>query len=159
MTLNGVIALFCFVSANSGIFRAHCVKVHVRYLIYWWVLVEACRYTIERSVHASNAPTRPRKLPLRVRVLTNGRAVQNGWTDRDAAQTADSYGLKEQCISWMSILAPSGEYDWTFSCTIQKATARKVVYDHLLWSPYGIGQTIIFSYCRLFYLFSSFSLA
>jgi len=124
MTLNGVIALFCFVSANSGIFRAHCVKVHVRYLIYWWVLVEACRYTIERSVHASNAPTRPRKLPLRVRVLTNGRAVQNGWTDRDAAQTADSYGLKEQCISWMSILAPSGEYDWTFSCTIQKATAR-----------------------------------
>jgi len=35
----------------------------------------------------------------------------------------------------------------------------QVVYDHLLWSPYGIGQTIIFSYCRLFYLFSSFSLA
>jgi len=32
-------ALFCVVSANSGIFRAHCVKVHVRYLIYWWVLV------------------------------------------------------------------------------------------------------------------------
>ena len=39
MTLNGVMALFCVVSANSGIFRAHCVKVHVRYLIYWWVLV------------------------------------------------------------------------------------------------------------------------
>jgi len=39
MTLNGVMALFCVVSANSGSFRAHCVKVHVRYLIYWWFLV------------------------------------------------------------------------------------------------------------------------
>ena len=29
---NGVI-LLCVISANSGIFRAHCVKVHVRYLI------------------------------------------------------------------------------------------------------------------------------
>ena len=26
-------ALFCVISANSGSFRAHCVKVHVRYLI------------------------------------------------------------------------------------------------------------------------------
>jgi len=32
-------ALFCVISANSGSFRAHCVKVHVRYLISWWVLV------------------------------------------------------------------------------------------------------------------------
>jgi len=33
-------ALFCvFPPANSGSFRAHCVKVHVRYLISWWVLV------------------------------------------------------------------------------------------------------------------------
>jgi len=32
-------ALFCVISANSGSFRAHCVKVHVRYLIFWWVLV------------------------------------------------------------------------------------------------------------------------
>jgi len=39
MTLNGVMALFCVISANSGSFRAHCVKVHVRYLISWWVLV------------------------------------------------------------------------------------------------------------------------
>jgi len=37
--LNGVMALFCVISANSGSFRAHCVKVHVRYLISWWVLV------------------------------------------------------------------------------------------------------------------------
>jgi len=39
MTLNGVTALFCVISANSCSFRAHCVKVHVRYLISWWVLV------------------------------------------------------------------------------------------------------------------------
>ena len=26
----------------------------------------------------------------------------------------------------------------------------------LLWSPYGIGQTIIFSSCRLFFFFFSF---
>ena len=32
-------ALFCVISANSGSFRAHCVRVHVRYLISWWVLV------------------------------------------------------------------------------------------------------------------------
>jgi len=31
--LNGVVALFSFISANSGSFPAHCVKVHVRYLI------------------------------------------------------------------------------------------------------------------------------
>jgi len=31
--------VFCVISANSGRFRAHCVKVHVRYLISWWVLV------------------------------------------------------------------------------------------------------------------------
>jgi len=30
---------FCVISANSGSFRAHCLKVHVRYLISWWVLV------------------------------------------------------------------------------------------------------------------------
>jgi len=32
-------SLFCVSSVNSGSFRAHCVKVHVRYLISWWVLV------------------------------------------------------------------------------------------------------------------------
>jgi len=32
-------ALSCVISANSGSCRAHCVKVHVRYLISWWVLV------------------------------------------------------------------------------------------------------------------------
>ena len=42
VTLNDIerhMALFCVISANSGSFRAHCVKVHVRYLICWWVLV------------------------------------------------------------------------------------------------------------------------
>jgi len=46
MTLNGVMALFCVISANSGSFWAHCVKVHVRYLISWWVLVTYLRWLI-----------------------------------------------------------------------------------------------------------------
>jgi len=33
MTLNGVMALFCVISANSGSFRVHYVKVQIRYLI------------------------------------------------------------------------------------------------------------------------------
>ena len=36
MTLNGVVAV---ILANLSSFRAHCIKVHVRYLISWWVLV------------------------------------------------------------------------------------------------------------------------
>jgi len=39
VTLNGIMALFCDVSANSCSFQVHCVKVHVHYLISWWVLV------------------------------------------------------------------------------------------------------------------------
>jgi len=39
VTLNGVMVLFCIFSANSGSFQVHCVKVHIRYLICWWVLV------------------------------------------------------------------------------------------------------------------------
>jgi len=39
MTLNGIMALFCVISANLVAFGAHCVIVHVRYLISWWVLV------------------------------------------------------------------------------------------------------------------------
>ena len=30
---------YCVISANSGSFGAHCIKVHVCYLISWWVLV------------------------------------------------------------------------------------------------------------------------
>jgi len=42
MTLNGVMAVILRYSSNSGIFRVHCVKVHVRCLISWWVLVVFC---------------------------------------------------------------------------------------------------------------------
>jgi len=47
MTLNGVMAV---ISANSGSFRAYCVKVHVRYLISWRVLVNKQIF----HVHALN---------------------------------------------------------------------------------------------------------
>jgi len=39
VTLNGVMVLFCVISANLVAFGAHCVKVHVHCLISWWVLV------------------------------------------------------------------------------------------------------------------------
>jgi len=46
VTLNGVMTLYCVISTNLGSFRAHCVKVHVRYLISWWVLVYST-YTLD----------------------------------------------------------------------------------------------------------------
>ena len=39
VTLNGVMALFCVISANLGSFWAHYIKVHFCYLVCWWVLV------------------------------------------------------------------------------------------------------------------------
>jgi len=39
VTLNDLERHNGVISANSGSFRAHWVKVHVRYLISWWVLV------------------------------------------------------------------------------------------------------------------------
>jgi len=43
MTLNGVMALFCVISTNSGSFRAHCVKVHVRYFVSW---SSSCKHSL-----------------------------------------------------------------------------------------------------------------
>ena len=39
VTLNDLERPNGVISANSGSFRVHCVKVQVRYLISWWVLV------------------------------------------------------------------------------------------------------------------------
>jgi len=39
--------------------------------------------------------------------------LQNGWTDRGAFWSTDSWGPKELCIGWEYKLAPPGEYDWT----------------------------------------------
>jgi len=35
MTLNGVMALFCVISANSGSFRAHCISSPDEFLFYF----------------------------------------------------------------------------------------------------------------------------
>jgi len=61
-------ALFCVISANSGSFRAHCVKVHVRYLISWWVLVEQlpeifCVKNASNSLRGQR-PTEDRRLSV-----------------------------------------------------------------------------------------------
>jgi len=64
MTLNGVMALVCVISANSASFRAHCVKIHVRYLISWWVLVRPV--VSYRWVHISMARAFSERLVLHV---------------------------------------------------------------------------------------------
>jgi len=52
--------------------------------------------------------------------------------------------------------------------SVSKCTARKLFNplpsllappDHFLWSPYGIGQTVIFLPCGYFFLFSSHNLS
>ena len=56
VTLNGVMAVILRYLANSGSFRVHGVKVHVRYLISWWVLVSLCQLpsiTIHNSLSLS----------------------------------------------------------------------------------------------------------
>jgi len=60
-------ALFCVISTNSSSFRAHCVKVHVRYLISWWVLVCTAhgRMSLYTLQWAASSPT---KLPLSTRL-------------------------------------------------------------------------------------------
>ena len=43
----------------------------------------------------------------------------------------------------------------THRTAMQRAVFSVNTLCSLLWSPYGIGQTIIFSYCRLFFFFLS----
>jgi len=47
--------------------------------------------------------------------------------------------------------------DYVNTCA-GRVVSTNVVWSliHLLWSPYGIGQTIIFSSCGFFFYLSSF---
>jgi len=62
VTLNGVMAVILRYLANSGSFRAHCIKVHVRYLISWWVLVSLCQLT-SLTIHNSLSLSLPASGP------------------------------------------------------------------------------------------------
>jgi len=59
---NGVILRFF--SANSRSFRAHCVKVHVRYLISWCVLVNIVNRGYGFGYVAPSPIPYPRSMPL-----------------------------------------------------------------------------------------------
>jgi len=57
MTLNGVMALFCFISANSVSFRAHCVEVRsISHLLMSLLLL------MKTSVFRSTPPNRPNNI-------------------------------------------------------------------------------------------------
>jgi len=51
------------------------------------VVLETCRYTIERSVSGGDGSTH---VPLPVGSGPMGRQCKNGWTDRDAIWRSDS---------------------------------------------------------------------
>ena len=59
------------------------------------------------------------------------------------------------CPHGRAHLTPPSEYNWTISLR-QRCSLVSHYFDHLLWSPYVIGQTIIFSCCGLFFLSSFF---
>ena len=55
------------ISRRSGSFRAHCVKVHVRYLISWWVLVFLWYHGSCLLSSQSSPPPRPSVVTSRFR--------------------------------------------------------------------------------------------
>jgi len=74
MTLNGVMALFWVISANSGSFRAYCVKVHVRYLISWWVLVIwTLPFIVWHNAEGWRSRKTSRSRPCKVSVSSRGK--------------------------------------------------------------------------------------
>jgi len=86
-------ALFCVISANSGSFRAHCVKVHVRYLISWWVLVSLCQL-ITLAIHNSLSRLLPvQDLPLSQTFPTIDSLPASGLTARTLLLTISSEHL------------------------------------------------------------------
>ena len=77
-------AVILLISANSGTFRAYCVKVHVRYLICWWVLV--CYLTYHGGLVGNfSAVYKWSKLTYNINILFNH---SRQWRNEESA-TAD----------------------------------------------------------------------
>jgi len=103
--LNGVVALFSFISANSGSFPAHCVKVHVRYLIIWWVLV-LCYFTlhakqtrvssVESDMGCEHDETTLGKRQVRLESIL----WPNSWMDQDATWYGGRPRPRLHCLRW-----------------------------------------------------------
>ena len=111
--------------------------------------------------------------PLSQRARRHWRELcKNGWTDRFAVWLWTGVSRRKHKVnhirqvanmpSWEGILAPPGEYNWTVRLGGVVALFMVVLCnraDHIyLWSPYVIGQTIIFSsssffLSSIFYLF------
>jgi len=74
-------------------FQAHCVKVHVRYLISWWVLVSLCQLTT-LAIHNSLSRLLPAQdLPLSQTFPTIDSLPASGLTPRTLLLTVSSEHL------------------------------------------------------------------
>jgi len=86
VTLNGIMALFCDVSANSCSFQVHCVKVHVHYLISWWVLV--LKYYCSKLLKLCYILFFYRSATVGVCCSTQDDAVSSVWAGADVVDAA-----------------------------------------------------------------------
>jgi len=124
-------ALFCVISANSGSFRAHCVKVHVRYLISWWVLVHTRQTDRQRSHSIRRIFTngRPKIILLLFMIeftVAAAAAAASNIVARGSARLADStiysyapYAFKLSLISYRTFKKT------TFSYSLHPWTSRR----------------------------------
>jgi len=77
----------------------------------------------------------------------------NGWMDQDATWCEGRSRPRPHCVTWGSSSPPEGTAPTVRPMSIvAKRSPISATAEHLLWSPYGIGQTIIFLPCGYFFL-------
>ena len=101
--------LFCVISANSGTFWSYCVKVHVRYLISWWVLVST---DVRRNGVCPNPSNRPAAARLSWTWPRCACARFNKWI-RSTGVTV--YWRRVICLIW-----------WVWACPMSRCTTTRV---------------------------------
>jgi len=87
----------------------------------------------------------------------------NGWMDQDVTWYVGRPRPRPHCVRRRPSSPSKGAHTHTASphnfrpmSIVAKRSPISAIADHLLWSPYVIGQTIIFSCCFFFFLLSSF---
>ena len=136
-------ALFCIISANSGSFRAHCVKFHVRYLISWWVLVSLCQLT-SLTIHNSLSLSFSLSLPAQDLPLSQT------WPRTDSANFltdrffwASRFFVFTFFITLSSFgLVPCGRLSWLFASlwTHTNIVYRIISYRNILRQSYSVWR-------------------
>ena len=92
---------------------------------------------------------------------------QAGCSSQNTEGKITQMNIRMQSQVWLSCMTPGTETDlpilefiwgrWHYQLSIHTHWAcpkstKRLQHNHLLWSPYGIGQTIIFSSCGFFFL-------